>query len=73
MRTTSAPARSGSPDLEAAEPRDDGAPAAAPGPAGPRRVESAALFQRAREVVIVHGAQEYRLRITKSDKLILTK
>ena len=31
------------------------------------------LFQRDREVIIVHHGQEYRLRITKSDKLILTK
>lgn len=38
-----------------------------------RRVESTALFERRREVVIVHHGQEYRLRITKSDKLILTK
>jgi len=54
------------------------------GPAGPAdgavvepplvpRVESARLFQRGREVIIVHRGQEYRLRITKSDKLILTK
>ncbi len=40
---------------------------------GPRRVDSTALFERAREIVIVHGGQEYRLRITKADKLILTK
>ena len=38
-----------------------------------RRVESAALFERGREIVIVHHGQEYRLRITKSGKLILTK
>jgi hemin uptake protein HemP len=38
-----------------------------------RRVESTILFQRGREVIIVHRGQEYRLRITKSDKLILTK
>jgi hemin uptake protein HemP len=38
-----------------------------------RRVESALLFGRGREVIIVHRGQEYRLRITKSDKLILTK
>jgi len=37
------------------------------------RVESATLFQRGREVIIVHRGQEYRLRITKSDKPILTK
>jgi hemin uptake protein HemP len=42
-------------------------------PAVVRRLESAALFQRGREVIIVHRGQEYRLRITKSDKLILTK
>ena len=42
-------------------------------PAVVLRVESAALFQRGREVIIVHRGQEYRLRITKSDKLILTK
>jgi hemin uptake protein HemP len=51
----------------------DGAAAPAPIPGGPRRLDSAALFQRAREIVIVHGGQEYRLRITKADKLILTK
>ena len=38
-----------------------------------RRVESARLFASGREVIIVHRDQEYRLRITKSDKLILTK
>jgi hemin uptake protein HemP len=46
-------------------------PAAEPHPV--RRVESVTLFQLDREVVIVHRGQEYRLRITKSDKLILTK
>lgn len=45
----------------------------APGAGGPPRLDSAALFQRAREIAIVHGGQEYRLRITKADKLILTK
>jgi len=50
------------------------AAAETPAPPAPvRRVESASLFQRGREVVIVHHGQEYRLRITKSDKLILTK
>lgn len=39
----------------------------------PRRIPSPALFGEDREVVIVHQAQEYRLRITKADKLILTK
>jgi hemin uptake protein HemP len=36
-------------------------------------VDSAALMNGAREVRIRHGASLYRLRITASDKLILTK
>ncbi len=40
---------------------------------GRRVVSSADLFRNARELVIVHGAEEYRLRITRADKLILTK
>jgi hemin uptake protein HemP len=40
---------------------------------GPRRIDSGALLQREREIVIVHRGQEYHLRVTKSDKLILTK
>jgi hemin uptake protein HemP len=40
---------------------------------GRRVVSSADLFGNARELVIVHGAEEYRLRITRADKLILTK
>jgi hemin uptake protein HemP len=38
-----------------------------------RQLTSAALFQGRREIVIVHHGQEYRLRITRADKLILTK
>ena len=36
-------------------------------------VESAALLQGRRELVIRHGAVMYRLRLTASNKLILTK
>lgn len=36
-------------------------------------VSSASLFRGRREIVILHRGQEYRLRITKADKLILTK
>jgi hemin uptake protein HemP len=43
-----------------------------PAPAGPW-VPSRVLFQGRREIVIVHRGQQYRLRITKADKLILTK
>jgi hemin uptake protein HemP len=58
-----------------AEPPSTGETSSGP-PGGPlpvRRMESTTLFERGREVVIVHHGQEYRLRITKSDKLILTK
>lgn len=38
-----------------------------------RQLSSVALFRGRREIVILHRGQEYRLRITKADKLILTK
>ncbi len=47
-------------------------PAAAPHP-DRRLCTSEDLFHGAREVVIRHGSEEYRLRITRSGKLILTK
>ena len=37
------------------------------------RIVSTELFRGRREIVIVHRGQEYRLHITKADKLILTK
>jgi hemin uptake protein HemP len=44
-------------------------------PSGPvvHRVDSRALLLGRREVVIQHGEQQYRLRHTQNDKLILTK
>ena len=42
-------------------------------PAVPRSVSSAALLQGARELVIQHEGGEYHLRLTRNDKLILTK
>lgn len=44
----------------------------APKPAR-RSVASDDLFQGVREVVILHRNEEYRLRITRAGKLILTK
>jgi len=38
-----------------------------------RRMRSQDIFQRHKEVVIEHADQEYRLRITRQNKLILTK
>lgn len=43
------------------------------GPDGFRRIDGAELFGSEREVLILHGGQAYRLRITASGKLILTK
>jgi hemin uptake protein HemP len=37
------------------------------------RIASADVFHGQREVVIIHRGQEYKLHITKADKLILTK
>lgn len=38
-----------------------------------RRLSSAELLGAAREIVIEHGGDEYRLRVTSNGKLILTK
>jgi len=46
--------------------------AAAP-PPRPPIVRTDELFGTRREVIIKHGEKEYRLRVTRSDKLILTK
>jgi hemin uptake protein HemP len=37
------------------------------------RVDSSELFVATREIMIVHGADTYRLRLTAQNKLILTK
>lgn len=48
---------------------------AAPPPAAAmaRRVSSHALLEGERELVIQHQGSEYHLRLTRNDKLILTK
>lgn len=46
-------------------------PKAAVGPAP--RVSSQALLKGERELVIEHEGHEYHLRLTRNDKLILTK
>jgi hemin uptake protein HemP len=40
---------------------------------GPAKIEGAQLFAGQREIVIVHHGEQYRLRITRQEKLILTK
>jgi hemin uptake protein HemP len=42
-------------------------------PSQVRRVSSLALLDGARELVIQHQGNEYHLRLTRNDKLILTK
>ena len=49
-------------------------------PAGPasnepgrQPLDSIALFQGRQEIVIRHDGQDYRLRVTRQNKLILTK
>jgi hemin uptake protein HemP len=37
------------------------------------QMSSRDLFRGQREIVILHGRNEYLLRITRADKLILTK
>lgn len=37
------------------------------------RVDSLRLFEGQRELIIQHQGEEYHLRITRHDKLILTK
>ncbi len=37
------------------------------------RIESSQLMQGNRELLIAHAGEEYRLRLTRNDKLILTK
>ena len=46
---------------------------AVPVPPARRALSSAALFAENREIIILHAGEEYRLRITKAGKLILTK
>lgn len=39
----------------------------------PRSIDSSALFAGSNELIITHNGSPYRLRITRQDKLILTK
>lgn len=45
---------------------------ASPAPSA-RRISSQALLAGERELVITHEGSEYHLRLTRNDKLILTK
>lgn len=58
---------------EDSEPRNDGTPATAVPADGPRVALSEALLQGSREIIIRHGGEDYRLRLTRAGKLILNK
>jgi hemin uptake protein HemP len=60
------------PPLREAEFRSPAGSATPRGPAIPC-LRSAELFGQAREILIEHGGGYYRLRLTHSNKLILTK
>lgn len=67
-RQTMKPSRNNSSGLTA------GKPAPSPGAASNwPKVNSDTLFGSRHEIVIVHNNGEYRLRITRAGKLILTK
>ena len=63
---------SSTPSLPSAEFRSPADEARPRGPATPL-LRSEELFGRSREILIEHAGGYYRLRVTQSNKLILTK
>jgi hemin uptake protein HemP len=57
------------PDDQSATPAHNAARAST----SPRRLKVSELLAGEREAILEHGGQDYRLRITASGKLILTK
>ncbi|HEY7549498.1 MAG TPA: hemin uptake protein HemP [Hyphomicrobiaceae bacterium] len=51
----------------------DTEPASSRAAGNPRRLKVAELLDGEREAILEHGGQDYRLRVTASGKLILTK
>lgn len=56
-----------------AEPDCKTPPAAGPGPGKVRHVRSTDLFRDGRCLIIEHAGQSYCLRLTRNERLILTK
>jgi len=44
-----------------------------PSSPAPREIDSSNLLQGEREILIRHGEEVYRLKVTRNDKLILQK
>ncbi|MFL6547565.1 MAG: hemin uptake protein HemP [Povalibacter sp.] len=61
------------PSSKAAAKRTASSPGIAAGTASLPCVRSDSLFGKAREILIEHAGSFYRLRVTSSNKLILTK
>ena len=55
------------------EPHDDNVRIARADTQSQQRIDSRRLLAGGRELVIDHAGQQYRLRLTRNDKLILTK
>ncbi len=53
--------------------RPDGGPTALPAGPQPPVYDSKALLRDGREIFIRHAGETYRLRVTRQNKLILTK
>lgn len=50
-----------------------GETAASPSPQAKTRLRSEDLFRHGAELIIEHRGEEYRLKLTRNDKLILNK
>jgi len=60
-------------DGGSAKPADNAAAATRSIAISGNRIESRELFAADREIIIAHGDDSYRLRLTSQNKLILTK
>ncbi|MFO1107580.1 MAG: hemin uptake protein HemP [Bradyrhizobium sp.] len=60
-------------DGDGAKPADNPAAATRSITMSGNRIESRELFALEREIIIAHGEDSYRLRLTSQNKLILTK
>ncbi len=60
-------------DLESGKPIREESASELPSPVSLREIDSSSLLQGEKEILIRHGDEVYRLRLTKNGKLILQK
>ena len=60
-------------DLESAKPKPEQSANELASPSILREIDSLSLLQGEKEILIHHGGEVYRLRLTKNGKLILQK